>query len=261
MSAPAPNKLLGQHYLHDPNLKARIAAATGAKAGHTVLEIGPGPGALTEELLKLGATVVAIEKDARFLEPLAALSAQYENRLTVHHADALHVKCATLVPKGSVLAGNLPYNVGTQIVFNAITQERYYFEKMVFLLQKEVVQRMCGSPKHASEWGRLGVWCDLYMHRKRLFDVPPGAFNPPPKVMSSVVELIARDAPLTPVEPKNLAKLLELTFGQRRKMLRKTLKNLITEEQFAAVHIPPTARPETLTTQQLCTLANLLEGI
>jgi 16S rRNA (adenine1518-N6/adenine1519-N6)-dimethyltransferase len=256
-SSPRADKRLGQHFLHDKNILGRIASATGANENTTVLEIGPGPGALTSTLLTTGARVVAVEKDQRFVPLLEELSKANENRLTIHLADALKVNISTLVPKTSIMAGNLPYNVGTEIVLNTIKQHRSHFAKMVFLLQKEVVLRICAQP-NTSDWGRLGVWCDLYCERAKLFDVAAGAFSPPPKVTSSVVLLTPLPAPRFEVEEKKLDRLLRTVFLNRRKMLRKSLKGQITAEQMEAVGIKPTLRPENLSTEQLCLLANII---
>ncbi|MDD9911827.1 MAG: 16S rRNA (adenine(1518)-N(6)/adenine(1519)-N(6))-dimethyltransferase RsmA [Alphaproteobacteria bacterium] len=256
---PTANKELGQHYLHEKSILGRIAHACGPLEGQTVLEIGPGPGALTEALLMGGATVVAVEKDERFIPLLSELSAKYQNRLTVQHADALKVDFSTLIPSGSTLAGNLPYNVGTEIVFNAIQNNRTHFSKMVFLLQKEVIQRICAT-SNTPEWGRLGVWCDLLTNRQRLFDVAPGAFNPPPKVTSSVVELIPRPTPQYEFDASQLKQLLHQIFTQRRKMLRKSLKGLVTEEDMLGINIQPTQRPAELSTEQLCHLSKFIRN-
>ena len=257
LTAPRPDKSLGQHFLHDKAILERIAGATGAQAGDIVLEIGPGPGALTQALLATGAHVHALEKDDRFPPYLEEIGAQYDNRLTITLADALKADYAALAPQGSILAGNLPYNVGTEIVVRGLKEYRLHFTRMVYLLQKEVVLRICAKPG-TSDWGRLGVWCDLYADCHRLFDVGAGAFNPPPKVTSSVVGITPLKEPRYPVDEKKLERLLHTTFTNRRKMLRKSLKGLITEETMQELGIDPTARPETLTTKQLCDLANSL---
>ncbi len=255
---PRANKNLGQHFLHDKNILERIVSATGANSKNTVLEIGPGPGALTSSLLKTGTNVIAVEKDSRFIPLLEEISANHDNRLTLKLTDALKVDVSTLVPAGNIMTGNLPYNIGTEIVLNTIKNHRNHFTRMVFLLQKEVVQRICAQP-NTGEWGRLGVWCDLYCDRSKLFDVASGCFSPPPKVTSSVVLLIPLPSPRFDVTEKKLDKLLRTVFFSRRKMLRKSLKGQITSDQMETVNITPTLRPENLTTEQLCILANMLK--
>lgn len=259
MMHPPPNKALGQHYLHHPHYQQKITQAclTGLDPLPPVLEIGPGPGALTQNLLAAGCHVTAIEKDERFLEPLQALSANYDNRLHVVHGDALALDITDLVPAGAVLAGNLPYNVGTEIVVRAVRYQRRHFRRMVFMLQKEVVQRICAQP-NTTDWGRLAVWCHLYMQRYALFDVPAGAFQPPPKVTSAVVELTARPEPLVDINPARLEMCLNLLFTQRRKMLRRILKNRIDDTAFNTLNFPSTARPGELTTEQICALAECM---
>jgi 16S rRNA (adenine1518-N6/adenine1519-N6)-dimethyltransferase len=244
------NKALGQHFLHDQQTLAKIVAACGTLQGQNVLEIGPGPGALTRALLAAGAHVTALEKDPRFLEGLA----QLPGPLTPHQADALEVDLTSFTPAGGLVVGNLPYNVGTEILFRLVRTGRHHFTHMVFLLQKEVVQRVCARPG-SKDWGRLGVWCDLLCKRESLFDVPPGAFTPPPKVTSRVVRLTPLPAPRYAVQEEKLSRLLAQAFTQRRKMLRRSLKGLLTEADIIACGVTPTQRPEELTTEQLCQLA------
>jgi 16S rRNA (adenine1518-N6/adenine1519-N6)-dimethyltransferase len=245
------NKALGQHFLHNQQVLARIAAACGPLQNKPVLEIGPGPGALTRHLLTAGAHVTALEKDPRFLDGLS----QLPGTLTLYQADALDVNLSSFTPPGSLVVGNLPYNVGTEIVFRLIQHHRHHFSHMLFLLQKEVVQRICARPG-TKDWGRLGVWCDLLCERQALFDVAPGAFTPPPKVTSSLVRLTPLPAPRYQVREEKLAHLLNLVFTQRRKMLRRSLKGHLPESDIEDCGIAPTQRPEELTTEQLCHLAN-----
>jgi 16S rRNA (adenine1518-N6/adenine1519-N6)-dimethyltransferase len=174
------NKSLGQNFLTDPRYRERIAKSVGATAGETVIEIGPGPGALTAELLELGIHVIAVEKDERMQEPLGALATRFPNQLTVNYEDALRTRWAALGPTPVTLCGNLPYNVGTQLVIDAL-QTRGKFKRMVFLLQKEVVGRITASAGE-DDWGRLAVFCQLHANCRKLFEVPPGAFTPAPKV-------------------------------------------------------------------------------
>lgn len=255
-TALSANKALGQHFLTDGNIIANIVKAINPKPGQPLLEIGPGPGALTAALLATGAHVTVVEKDSRFIEPLSQLADQQPGTLTLHHADALKVDYTSLVPAGTPLVGNLPYNVGTEIIFKALATPQH-FSKLTIMLQKEVIDRMVANPGNKN-WGRLGVMCDLLTEPNKHFDVPPNAFSPPPKVLSSVITLTPRPQPKYPVDIKKLQQLLQCTFTQRRKMLRKSLQNVITTTALEELGIDPTARVETLNTQQLCELANLL---
>lgn len=252
MGSPvAPAKKLGQHFLHNPRVIDRITQAINPQQGQTIAEIGPGTGALTKPLLAAGAHVVAIEMDDRCWPILEAMP-----NLTLIKGDALKLETwLPLLPSGSLIVGNLPYNVGTEIVATLLESGTQH--RMTFMLQKEVIQRICAKPG-TGEWGRLGVLTQLYANARKLFDVPPGAFLPPPKVMSSIVDIAPLPAPRFKVDTARLDKLLRLSFGQRRKMLRVSLKGHLSEAQIAALGIPPTARPEEIPLEQLCTLANAL---
>jgi len=251
-----PDKNLGQHFLHERGIIERIVSAIAPQQAEPIIEIGPGTGVLTKALLQAGASVTAIEIDDRCWPVLEDLSAQHNNRLTVVKGDALQALGHSVPVAGLKVVGNLPYNVGTEIVARLVTMSPPPAE-MTFMLQKEVVQRICAVPD-TSDWGRLGVLCDLYANRQDLFDVAPGAFTPPPKVMSSVVRLTPLPSLRVAVNPAQLDKLLRLVFTQRRKMLRGILKGHITEETMLALGITPTHRAEVLTTAQLCALANAL---
>ena len=250
------NKALGQNFLTDPNYRERIAKAVGATAGETVVEIGPGQGALTNELLSLGINVIAVEKDTRMQAPLGDLAARFPNQLTVNYQDALNTDWRNLGPTPVTLCGNLPYNIGTQLVIDAL-QTRGKFKRMVFLLQKEVVGRITASAGD-DDWGRLALFCQLHANCRKLFDVPPGAFTPAPKVTSAVVEIIPLPAPRLQVNEPKLEQVVKVAFNQRRKMLRGSLKGLLSEEQISSCGIAPDRRPETLTLEEFANLANLL---
>ncbi|PZP38595.1 MAG: ribosomal RNA small subunit methyltransferase A [Pseudomonas fluorescens] len=258
MSNVRPDKRLGQHFLHERGVVERIVQAIGPKQDEMVVEIGPGTGVLTKALLEEGARVTAIEIDERCWEVLEDLSRAYDNRLTVVRGDALKVLGYTVPVAGIKVAGNLPYNVGTEIVAQLVELAYQGADKapseMVFMLQKEVIERICAQPD-TRDWGRIGVLCDLLCQREDLFDVAPGAFTPPPKVMSSVARLTPLPQPRAEVDPKKLDKVLRLVFGQRRKMLRGVLKGVVSEEQMLALGIDPTWRGEVLDTVQLCSLA------
>ena len=258
MSLPFAKKSLGQHFLVDKTVIERIVRAIDPQLGEAIVEVGPGPGILTRPLLEAGAHVTVVEKDERMVELLKEMQTDFTH-LAIHHGDALEVNLANIAGKNCKVVGNLPYNVGTQIVLNAIQAPPGHFSEMVFMLQKEVIDRICAQPGGKS-WGRLGVWCDLLTDRKKLFHVPPGAFRPPPKVMSSVVRLTPFSAPQHEVDFKKLQALLGQAFGQRRKMLRASLKGKISPAAFEEAGILPTQRPEELSTEQLCQLANKLLG-
>ena len=255
-----PDKRLGQHFLHNPRVIARIVATIGATPRQHYLEIGPGTGALTRPLLATGARVTVLEIDVRCHPTLAALGQDFPGQLTVLNQDALRADWPTLLMGCDGVVGNLPYNVGTEIVANLLTAPRP-LPPLTFMLQKEVVQRIAARPGGGT-WGRLGVLAELMADRQVLFDVPPGAFTPPPKVMSSVIRLTPLAAPRFAVALPRLDSLLRQVFGQRRKMLRRSLAGHAPEamltETFTALKIAPTARPETLTTAQLCALAEAL---
>lgn len=249
-------KHLGQHFLHERGVIDRILTAINPQAGEHIVEIGPGTGVLTRGLLQAGAHVTAIEIDERCWPVLENMSRQFNNRLHIHKGDALKAFGTAVPVAGLKVVGNLPYNVGTEMVAQLV-QMRPTTAEMTFMLQKEVVERICAVPD-TRDWGRLGVLCDLYCTRQNLFDVAPGAFTPPPKVMSSVVRLTPLPAPREQVDLKKLDTLLRLVFTQRRKMLRSVLKGHITEATMESLGITPTHRAEVLTTAQLCALANSL---
>lgn len=247
-----PDKRLGQHFLHDQRAIARIADAIGVAPGEVVAEIGPGTGALTKALLERGAKVVALEMDERCWPLLEAMDG-----VTLVRGDALEFGAwLHLLPQGGKVVGNLPYNVGSEMVARLCELGRRV-GPMTFMLQKEVVGRICARPG-GGEWGRLGVVCQMACDARRLFDVAPGAFTPPPKVMSSVVEMVPLPAPRFAVDRDKLDRLLRAAFGQRRKMLRASLRGMVAEDAIAAAGIAPTKRPEELSLEELCRLAGAL---
>ncbi|RYG61730.1 MAG: ribosomal RNA small subunit methyltransferase A [Alphaproteobacteria bacterium] len=252
MSGVRPDKRLGQHFLHERGVIERIVAAIGVVPGERIVEIGPGTGVLTKAMLEAGAEVTAIEIDERCWDGLDAMSRAFDNRLRVVKGDALQVLGRSVEVEGIKVVGNLPYNVGTEIVVQLV-ELRSPLE-MVFMLQKEVIERICAVPD-TSEWGRLGVLCDLLCQREDLFDVSPGAFTPPPKVMSSVCRLTPLPALRYDVDLAKLDKVLRLIFGQRRKMLRGVLKGVVSAETLEELEIDPTWRGEVLDTQQICRIA------
>ena len=253
-------KGLGQHFIHDPGILARIAAAAGPLAGGTVLEVGPGPGGLTAALLDAGAArVVAVDKDPRCIRALADLAAASQGRLELVLGDALGLDPATVARGEPVtIVANLPYNVATELLF-------FWFEHLesiaglTLMFQKEVALRLAAEP-NGPDYGRLTVMAQLLCRVERLFDLPPRAFVPPPKVTSSVVRLTPRpDRPKAALR-RLLAEVTRAAFGQRRKMLRSSLKPLGVEPEalLGAVGVAPTRRAETLTILEFRGLAEAL---
>ena len=253
------DKRLGQHFLLDPGILRRVVAAAAPLAGRTVLEIGPGPGGLTASLLASDAArVVAVERDPRFLPPLQELAERHPGRLTLVPADALRFDPAPLAADGPLLVvANLPYNVGTELLLGWLHRLEL-FERLVLMFQKEVALRLAAAPGTA-DYGRLAVLAQRLCVVERLFDLPPTAFTPPPRVSSSVVRLVPRpDRP----EPEALAALEAVTraaFGQRRKMLRASLRSLSpdTEALLAAAGIEATRRAESLSLAEFERLAEV----
>lgn len=241
-------KSLGQNFLLDLNLTSRIARSAGDLSACTVVEVGPGPGGLTRALLANGARkVVAIEKDSRCLPALAEISAHYPGRLEVLEADALTIDPAALSEGYPVkIVANLPYNVGTQLLLNWITSPTSppFWESLTLMFQKEVAERIVATVEDDA-YGRLGVLAGWRTRAKILFDLNPQAFTPPPKVTSSVVHLTPNPAPL-PCDLKDLERVTAAAFGQRRKMLRASLKGLKAdaETRINDCGLAPTARAE-----------------
>jgi 16S rRNA (adenine1518-N6/adenine1519-N6)-dimethyltransferase len=253
----AAKKSLGQNFLFDLNLTRKIARAAGAAEGGTFYEVGPGPGGLTRALLSEGAEkVIAVERDQRCLPALAEIAAAYPGKLEIINADALKLDERTILPPGARIASNLPYNVGTGLLIKWLTGERWPpFWSLMF--QREVAERIVAKPG-GEHYGRLSVLASWRTKAKILFDVNRNAFVPPPSVTSSIVRL---DPLLEPVAPADLKKLEAVTaaaFGQRRKMLRQSLKPLGGEMLLEKAGIDPTTRPEQLTVAQFAALANAL---
>ena len=250
-----PERKLGQNFLTDKFYLAKILQAVAATPQDTVVEIGAGTGALTKALLECGACVIALEKDPRCAAALEDLKQIYPKTFTYHITDALEADFTALAPAGSILAGNLPYNIGTQIVVKGLECGQH-FRRHIFLLQKEVVKRICSTPE-TSDWGRLGVLCNLKADCENLFDVPPGAFYPPPKVTSAVVRLSPLPHPRFPCDEEKLQHITRQAFGQRRKMLRASLKPLIPEATLKKAGLSPTQRPETVSLEKFAALSLL----
>ncbi|WP_305985019.1 16S rRNA (adenine(1518)-N(6)/adenine(1519)-N(6))-dimethyltransferase RsmA [Roseibium sp. MMSF_3544] len=257
-------KSLGQNFLLDLNLTSRIARSAGDLADCTVLEIGPGPGGLTRALLAAGAKkVVAIEKDSRCLPALVEISDRYPGRLEVIEGDALTLDPVSLIGGGKIrIAANLPYNVGTQLLVNWITTPTWppFWSSLTLMFQKEVGERIAAQPG-TKAYGRLGVLAGWRCKGGILFDISPKAFTPPPKVTSAVVHLTPNETPL-PCELTALETVTAAAFGQRRKMLRASLKSLSpnAEELIMQAGLKPTARAEEIDIAGFVALAKAFEG-
>lgn len=253
-------KALGQNFLLDLNLTQKIARTAGPLDGTTVIEVGPGPGGLTRAILALGARkVIAIERDSRCLPALAEIAAHYPGRLEVTEGDALKTDFAALAPNEPVrIIANLPYNVGTQLLVNWLLPESWppFYQSMTLMFQREVGLRIVAQADD-DHYGRLGVLCGWRTEARMAFDVPPQAFTPPPKVTSSVVHLVPKPAP-APCSAAALERVTMAAFGQRRKMLRQSLKPLGGEALLARAGIDPQRRAETLSVDEFVLLANLL---
>jgi 16S rRNA (adenine1518-N6/adenine1519-N6)-dimethyltransferase len=299
-------KSLGQNFLLDLNLTARIARAGGPLEGVTVVEVGPGPGGLTRALLAAGArSVIAIERDRRAIAALGEVAERYPGRLTVVEGDALEmewnrapspssapsplagegrgrgsVRCGAAVPHSSTptpdsspqgggeenhaarIIANLPYNIATALLVRWLAIEPWppWYDSLVLMFQREVAERIIAAPG-SKQYGRLAVLAGWRTEAKIMFDVAPSAFVPPPKVTSSVVRLVPRPSPL-PCSRTILEQVTAAAFGQRRKMLRQSLRALGGDPQhiLAAAGIDPTARAEEISVEGFVALANVIEA-
>jgi 16S rRNA (adenine1518-N6/adenine1519-N6)-dimethyltransferase len=259
-----PKKRFGQHFLHDQGIVQRILDTFDPQPGETLVEIGPGPGALTRPLLERCALLHVVELDrdlaarlrADFNRSLPARSTS-PGQLVVHEADALKFDFCALVPEGGRLriVGNLPYNISTPLLFHLLEQ-RHCIGDMLFMLQKEVVDRMAAAPG-GKDYGRLSVMLQWQLRVEKLFDVPPGAFTPPPKVDSSVVRLVPHAIP--PIQVRDavaFTQVVRAAFAQRRKTLRNNLKGLLPAATLESLGIDPQRRAETLTLSEFAAIAN-----
>ena len=255
-----PHKRLGQNFLLDLNLTGRIARAAGRLDQATVIEIGPGPGGLTRALLASGAPrVVAIERDRRCLAALGELAAAYPGRLDIVAGDALEIDPATLSTKPRKIVANLPYHIATSLLLGWLDRIREY-ESLTLMFQREVAERLIALPCSKS-YGRLSILAQWLAEVKILFDVPPRAFVPAPTVTSSVVAILPRAEPLAPARRPALERITTAAFGQRRKMLRTSLKSLglAVGPVLERAGVAPTARAEELSVTEFCALACALE--
>ena len=256
-------KSLGQNFLLDLNLTTRIARTAEPLESVTVVEIGPGPGGLTRALLALGARrVIAIERDERALAAIGEISERYPGRLDVVAGDALSTDIPALLgPERARIVANLPYNIATALLVNWLTIEPWppWYEMMVLMFQREVAERIVAKPGGKS-YGRLAVLAGWRTEAKILFDVAPSAFVPPPKVTSSVVRLTPRPEPLA-CDARALQRVTEAAFGQRRKMLRQSLKSLGVDPiaLLDAAGLDPTSRAEEISVEGFVDLARAIK--
>lgn len=255
-------KQLGQNFLLDLNLTAKIARAAGDLTGCDVIEVGPGPGGLTRGLLAEGARrVLAIEKDERALPALAEIAEAYPGRLEVIHGDALEIDPLAYLRPPIRICANLPYNVGTELLIRWLTPPQWppFWESLTLMFQKEVAERIVARPG-GKAYGRLAVLAQWRSDARIVMTLPPEAFVPAPKVHSSVVHLTALPEPRYPADAAVLNRVVAAGFNQRRKMLRASLKGLhpAIEDLLVEAGIAPTARAEEIGLKQFCALARLL---
>ena len=261
----AAKKALGQNFLFDLNLTRRIARAAGPLEGFTVIEIGPGPGGLTRALLMEGATnVIAIERDDRALAALAEISAAYPGKLTVIPGDALETDYARLAAgTPTKIVANLPYNIATPLLIGWIGSSEWppFYESLTLMFQKEVAERIVAK-SGGKEFGRLSVLCQHRATAKKLFDVNRSAFTPPPKVTSSIVQLMPKANPEPECRLEVLERVTAAAFGQRRKMLRASLRSLLPEPEVLLneLGIDPELRAEQLPVEAFARLAQRLSS-
>jgi 16S rRNA (adenine1518-N6/adenine1519-N6)-dimethyltransferase len=263
-------KSLGQNFLFDLNLTRRIARASGPLEGATIYEVGPGPGGLTRALLMEGAArVIAVERDERCLEALAEIERAWPGRLHVVSADALDIderkSFADLnIPDPVRVAANLPYNVGTALLVKWLSGKTWppFWESLTLMFQREVAERIVAAPG-TKDYGRLSVLTQWRTRPRILFDVDPRAFTPAPKIKSAVVRLEPLTEPVAPAQLSCLEAVTAAAFGQRRKMLRQSLKQLVPDPEtlLRPAEIDPQARPETLSVAEFAGLARALEAV
>lgn len=257
-------KALGQNFLLDLNLTRRIARAAGPLEGATIYEVGPGPGGLTRALLMEGAArVIAVERDERCLAALAEIASAYPGRLDIVAADALALDEAALLQQHKVegpvrVAANLPYNVGSALLVKWLTSRIWspFWQSLTVMFQREVAERLVAQPGTKS-YGRLSILTQWRSRARILFDVGPRAFTPPPKVTSAVVRIEPLPTPIAPAELEDIEAVAKAAFGQRRKMLRQSLKTLTPDSEglIRAACLDPEQRAERLSIADFAALA------
>ena len=257
-------KGLGQNFLLDLNLTARIARAAGDLTACDVLEVGPGPGGLTRGLLAEGARhVLAIEKDPRCLPALTEIATAYPGQLTIVAGDALEVDALAHLTPPIRICANLPYNIGTELLVRWLTPPDWppFWTSLTLMFQREVAERIVAAPG-TKAYGRLAILAQWRCEARIVLDLPPQAFTPPPKVSSAVVHLTALPAPRHPADPATLGRVVAAAFNQRRKMLRAALRGLSPEieRHLIAADIAPTDRAEQIGLAAFCALARTLDS-
>jgi 16S rRNA (adenine1518-N6/adenine1519-N6)-dimethyltransferase len=252
------SKALGQNFILDRQLLAKIAAIPGEIEGDTIYEVGPGPGGLTRALLERGAKVVAVERDRRFLPALSELDSEFGGNLNIVEADALKVDEVALAGRGARVVSNLPYNVGTALLVRWLGGAwPPWWQSLTLMFQKEVAERIVAGPG-TSAYGRLSALAQWRSDARIAMNLSRSAFVPPPKVASAVVHIVPRDEP-DGVDPKRIEQLTEAAFGQRRKMLRSSLKRVAGAlEALDKLGIDPQRRAETLEVGDFVALAREL---
>ena len=249
-----PNKSWGQNFIFDLNLTRKIARAANLSSNETIFEIGPGPGALTRALFMEGAEkIIAIEKDKRAITALSELVDICNGRLELISDDALKVPINKMGILPRRVIANLPYNIATRLLLNWLLTPNA-FKAITVMVQKEVAMRICAKPG-SSNYGRLSIIMQWLACPKMVFDIPASAFHPKPKVTSTLLEIIPRAQPLFPAKRQILEKITGQAFGQRRKMLRSSLKKVGGDDLLLATNIDPTLRPENLSIEDFCRLA------
>jgi 16S rRNA (adenine1518-N6/adenine1519-N6)-dimethyltransferase len=257
-------KSLGQNFLLDLNLTAKIARQAGDLTGCDVLEIGPGPGGLTRGLLSEGARkVLAVEKDTRCMPALQEIAEAYPGRLEVINGDALEINPLEHLTPPVRIAANLPYNVGTELLVRWLTPPDWppFWQSLTLMFQREVAERIVAQPG-SKAYGRLAILSQWRADARIALSLPPGAFTPPPKVSSAVVHLTALPEPRFPADAAILSRVVAAAFNQRRKMLRAALKGVTPgiEDHLVAAGIKPTERAEQISLEAFCALAREIEN-
>ncbi|MAC79191.1 MAG: 16S rRNA (adenine(1518)-N(6)/adenine(1519)-N(6))-dimethyltransferase [Rhodobacteraceae bacterium] len=257
-------KSLGQNFLLDLNLTAKIARQAGDLSACDVLEIGPGPGGLTRGLLAEGARrVVAVEKDSRCLPALHEIAAAYPGRLEILEGDALQIDPMAHLTPPIRIAANLPYNVGTELLVRWLTPAQWppFWQSLTLMFQREVADRIVAQPG-SKAYGRLAILAQWRAEARIVLSLPPEAFTPPPKISSAVVHLTALPEPRYPADPAVLSRVVAAAFNQRRKMLRAALKGVAPdiEDRLVAAGLKPTDRAETVPLEGFCALAREVAG-
>ncbi len=255
----AAQKSLGQHFLFDLNLTRRVVSVAGDLAGVNVVEIGAGPGGLTRALLESSALhIYAVERDPRAIAALRELAEQADGRLSVLDADALDLDLTWAVPGPRRVIANLPYNIGTPLLINWLSQAEQFLG-FTLMFQKEVAERIVAH-RSTKSYGRLSVLSQWLTEPRMMFDIPASAFVPPPNVTSSVVNMVVRSKPLAEAPREKLEIVTRAAFGQRRKMLRRSLSAIGGAELLARAGIREESRAEELTVEQFCAIAQLLDN-